>query len=152
MSYSTLSEVRTEAKRRGLRWAHVRDCYRLIKEQEAAKRQHANEVRQTAWYIVKARSPGCWSFWRVGFQHCFAEPVARGKDLTAIPGYDTIAQELTWQFPEYAGPDGTERLWDFLLSPYDRMPPTDELYRKALDLAERYPQETPNARACPEEF
>lgn len=134
MSTATIIEVRREAKRRNLRWADVEAAYHEVKAAEWEKRQRPNEVRETAWVCCTAHSPGCWPFWRHGFVSKFGRIMARGADLTSIPGYDTLAQEVSSYFPEYADP---ECLWDFLLSPYDRMPSKEELYRKALDLAER---------------
>ena len=52
----------------------------------------------------------------------YGERVQRG-DFTAVPGYDGIAQQIAGQFPEYADDGGTERLWAFLMSPYEPLPP-----------------------------
>ena len=114
--------------------AILQEAYREIKAAEIQKRERPNEIRATAWTCYKANSPGCWPFWRHGFYATFKARLARGADYTIIPGYDEIAQEIATEFPEYAGDDGTERLWDFLLSPYDKMPSRDEMLRKAADL------------------
>ena len=53
-------------------------------------------------------------------------------------------------FPEFAGDDGTERLWDFLLSPYDRYPPAEKLYQKALELALSEKKKAKTATPVPE--
>ena len=135
MSLDTLSEVRREVKRRRLSWPAVQDAYREVKAAEWERRQYANEVREAAWCL--ATSPGCWPFWRHGFLSRFGHLIARGADLTSIPGYDLLAQSVALRFPEYATDDGTERLWDFLLSPHDRMPTREQLYRKAVDMAEQ---------------
>ncbi len=54
-----------------------------------------------------------------------------------MPGYDEIAQQIATAFPEYATDDGTQRLWDFLFSPYDKMPSRYELIEEALELADQ---------------
>ena len=38
--------------------------------------------------------------------------------------------------PEYRTDDGTQRLWDFLLSVRDRMPSRDEMIRRAMQRLE----------------
>ena len=125
--------LKREARQRGVAWACAKECYLDLKQMEREKRQRANEVREAAWCIATSR--GCWPFWRHGFLSRYGRLVARGDDITSIPRYDTIAQEVGWYFPEYADDDGTQRLWDFLLSPYDRLPPAEELWRKALAMA-----------------
>lgn len=137
MPSDSLTKIRAEAKRRRIPWAAVQAAYREVKSLEWEKRQRPNEVREAAWCFATPR--GCWPFWRHGFLSRFGKRFARGGDLTHIPKYDTIAQELSWYFPEYAGPDGTERLWEFLMSPYDRMPDRERMYVRALNtvLADR---------------
>ncbi len=119
----------------------IREAYRQIKAGERDKRRRPNEVRATAWWMFTASTPGSWPFWRHGFVARFGRRLARGADFTIIPGYDEIGQEIATQFPEYAGDDGTERLWAFLLSPYDRLPGRDEMMRKARSLAEAWTRE-----------
>jgi hypothetical protein len=132
--------LKREARQRGLCWADVRECYAELRETERERRQHPNELRETAWCI--ATTPGSWPFWRHGFLSRFGRLVARGKDYTSIPRYDTIAQEVAWHFPEYTDDHGTARLWDFLLSPYDRLPDAETLWRKAIEMA-AHRSETP---------
>ena len=100
---------------------------------EVAKRERPNEVRQVAWTLATASTPGSWPFWRHGFVSRWGRQVDR-HDYTAIPAYDEIAQEIATEFPEYA--DGAQELFDFLLSPYDRLPVADQLYRRAMDHVE----------------
>jgi hypothetical protein len=116
----------------------IRQAYHQVKAAERARRERPNEVRATAWWLFTASTPGSWPFWRHGFASRFGRRLARGADFTIIPGYDEIGQEIATQFPEYADDDGTERLWSFLLSPYDRLPNRDEMMRKARDLAETW--------------
>lgn len=146
MSEHILNQFRREAKARGLSWAAVQAAYGEVKLAEREKRERPNEVRQAAWCM--ATTPGCWSFWRHGFCARWGRRVER-HDYTAVPGYDLIGQELASWFPEYADDDGTERLFEFLFSPYDRMPTREELYCKAIDLAEYWAgqvqNESPNA-------
>jgi len=137
MAASSVSEVKRAAKQRGVPWAAVRGAYQELKASESERREHPNQVRAAAWCVATARTPGCWPFWRHGFLSRWGHKLAQGHDYTSIPGYDTISQEIGWMFPEYTGDDGTERLWDFLLSAYDRMPSSEQLYRRALDRAHR---------------
>jgi len=149
-----IAQLRSEAKRRGLRWSDVLDAYRDAKAAEIDKRRRPNEVRQTAWWLATASTPGSWPFWRHGFAKRWGARVDRG-DYTAVPGYDEIAQAIATQFPEYAGDDGTERLFDFLLSPYDRIPGRPELLERALDRAEQAAatdRTDPDAAPVPADF
>lgn len=136
MATDTLQHVRREAKRRDLPFSAVRDAYRQIKQTEREKRERPNEIRALAWMMAVASTPGSWPFWRHGFCSRFGRRLARGADYTIIPGYDEIGQQIGTLFPEYADDDGTERLFEFLLSPYDKLPGPEETYHKALDLAE----------------
>ena len=86
--------------------------------------------------MATASTPGCWPFWRHGFLARWGDKLAKGADYTCVPGYDDLAQEVAAVHPEYSGDDGTERLFDILFSPYNRMPSAEELYRQALELAE----------------
>jgi hypothetical protein len=52
------------------------------------------------------------------------------SDFTCVRGYDALAQEIGWLFPEYAD---AAKLWAFLLSPYDRLPDRGRLYRRAFE-------------------
>lgn len=136
MAKKALYEIRREAQERGLGWSDVQDAYREVKAREWEKRQRPNEIREHAWMMHTASVPGCWPFWRHGFLARFGRQLARGKDHTCVPGYDEIGQQIGTAFGEYAGDDGTERLWEFLFSPYDKLPSREELYRKAMDLIE----------------
>jgi hypothetical protein len=126
-----LSDLRREAASLGLAWSDVQPAYQELKAAEWDRRQRPNEIRAVAWQMATASTPGSWPFWRHGFVSRWGRLVER-SDYTAVPAYDEIAQEIATEFPEYGGDDGTERLWDFLLSPYDRMPPAEQLYRQAI--------------------
>jgi len=133
---SIITHLRHEALDRGLDWAAVEAAYRDEKAIAFETRQRPSEIRATAWHIHTASRPKCWPFWRHGFAARFASRLARGADHTIVPGYDEISQQIGTAFPEYAGDDGTERLFDFLFSPYDKMPGREELYRRAMDRVE----------------
>lgn len=133
---ATIGEIRQEAKRRGVPWAHVRAVYDEIKAGEWARRERPNDVRATAWACANAHAPGKWEFWRHGFRSQYGARVDR-SDYTAIPRYDVLAQELAALFREYAPDDGCERLWEFLLSPYQRYPAAPGMYAEALEVASR---------------
>lgn len=131
-----LQNIRQDARRRGLRWADVHATYMELKAAEQEKRERPNEIRQAAWSMLTTK--GCWPFWRHGFAKRFGRQLAKGADYTIVPGYDEIAQQIGWEFPEYAGDQTqTEALWDFLFSPYDKMPDRMTLYEAALEETER---------------
>ena len=135
----TTKEARREARGRGLPWSAVQEAYYELKEREWAKRERPNEVREAAWMIANAHAPGSWGFWRHGFERRFGRRVYL-SDYTAIPNYDTIAQQIGWYYPEYATDDGTERLFDFLMSPHQTYPTRERLLREALDRVEHAKQ------------
>ncbi len=132
-----MNELRQEARDRNLPWSAVEAAYRDVKAAEWENRRVPNEVRSFAWMLFTASRPGCWPFWRHGFLSRYGRRLARGADHTIIPGYDEITGQVAGSFPQYATPDGEDRLWSFLLSPYDKLPDRHTLYQKALDLAEQ---------------
>lgn len=91
-------------------------------------------MRSTAWYFYTARTPWAWPFWRIGFRSRF-ERLVDAHDFKAVPGFDTLHQEIAGTFPEFADDDGCERLWSFLLSPYNPVPKRAELLARALEVA-----------------
>lgn len=128
-----MTTLRREARDRNLFWPAVVEAYRQIKEAEQAKREQPRAVRRLAWCM--ARPPGWHPFWSFGFQSQWGRQAAE-LDYTVVPGYDEIAQQIGWEFPEYNGDNGAERLFDFLFSPYDRMPGRADMYRQAMDRVE----------------
>ena len=132
-------------------WDTVLALYEEIKIEEREAREPANEVRRTAWHAVVGHNSGSAPFWRHGFAKRFGRRVDL-HDYTAVPGYDEIAQEIATIFPEYAHDSGTEELFAFLFSPYNRLPSREEMFRKAFVRA-AYCQYTPQpGRKQPEEF
>jgi hypothetical protein len=131
---SELQAIRAEAKELGVKWAHVLAAYDQVKAEEAAAREHVNDVRQQAWTTYTADRPYAWEFWRIGFATRFGRIVA-AADYKRIPGYDVLHQEIARRFPEFADDDGCERLWTFLLSPYRPMPRRVVMLRTALERA-----------------
>ncbi len=129
------NQIRREATDRGLTWPAVQAAYCEIKEAEKARREQPNAVREAAWCMATASTPASWPFWRHGFSSRWGARVER-HDYTAVPGYDEIGQQIATWFPEYATDDGTERLFDFLLSPYDKLPTREEIYQKAISRLE----------------
>jgi hypothetical protein len=129
----SIADIQREAKERGLDWATVRGVYCELREQEREKRERPNDIRQAAWSM--ATTLGSHPFWRFGFASRWGKKVDL-HDFTIIPGYDEIGQQIASQFPEYDHDSGTENLFEFLLSPYDKLPTCEELYRKAMTLAE----------------
>ncbi len=138
MADETRNYFRREARQSGLDWQAVQAAYEQIKQTERQRRERPNEIRATAWTMATASTPGCWPFWRHGFASRWGTRIARGADFTVVPGYDEIGQQIGTAFAEYADDDGTERLFEFLLSPYDRLPTREEMYRQAVDLAQQW--------------
>ncbi len=131
-----MCEFRREARRRGFAWSDLRAAFEVLWDGERQKRERPNEIRATAWMMATGSTPGCWPFWRHGFLSRWGGRIAKGQDYTIVPGYDEIGQQIATQFPEYATADGTERLFAFLLSPYDRLPARADVYRRALEMLE----------------
>ncbi len=131
MSASMITRLRREAKRLGLAWPDVLGRYRQLKEEAIERREIPNAVRELAWQIATWYSPGCWPFWRHGFAKRWGRRYFE-NDQTAIPNYDTIQQQVGWYFPQYAGLDAEHALFEFLFSPYDRLPAAAELYDRAI--------------------
>lgn len=140
MAESIIETLRADAKRRGIRWSQVLAAYGEIKAGEIAAREHANELRRQAWTSYTATKPYAWEFWRIGFRTRFGRLVD-AADYKAIPGYDVLHQEVAASFPEFADDTGCERLWAFLLSPYDPLPRRAELLERALERAEQLAQD-----------
>lgn len=111
------------------------DVYQQLKYMAREERSYHNEVRQFAWRCANPRTPGSWPFWRHGFLSRFGRRVER-SGYTGIPNYDGIAQQVGWEFPEFATDEGTDRLWDMLLTPYNRLPSRDELMSQARAILE----------------
>jgi len=153
MANDRIEQVKAEAKQEGIAWGDLRNVAQQIRREEKQKREHANEVRQTAWHCVTAHRPRSWPFWRHGFLARWGHRIAKGQDYTCIPRYDLIAQEVASAFPEYDTDDGTDRLFDLLLSPYDRLPSAADIYAMAFERLYRmkragcYPQ--PSQPALP---
>jgi hypothetical protein len=134
MADSVIETIRAEAKARGVPWSWVLAACRELREQEAAAREHANAVRREAWTFYTALTPWAWSWWRVGFRTRFRKLV-EAHDYKAVPGYDVLHQEMAAAFPEFADDGGCERLWSFLLSPYNPVPKRAELLGRAMEVA-----------------
>lgn len=128
---NTIREAKRQAKKLGLAWPQVEATYKELKARAQAERQGPNELRQQAWFTAMVRTPYRNQFWRVGFRHLWGDLYDAG-DVDSVPNYDTIAQEVASAFPEWT--DRVEELWGFLMSPYNRMPPAEDLYAAALDL------------------
>ena len=125
-------ELKREARKAGLAWDDVQAMFAMLWEGEKLKRERANQVRAAAWFYHRAQHPRCWPFWRHGFVSRYGRRVEKA-DYTVIPGYDTLWQEVSWSFAEYAHDGGCQELWDFLLSPYDKLPEREEVYRRAIE-------------------
>ncbi len=136
MSAEILQTLRAEAKAAGVPWSEVFILVAELKEREIAQRERPNAIRRDAWEMATFNSPGCWPFWRHGFASRFGRRVER-SDFTAIPGYDEISQQIASEYPEYSDDDGTERLFEFLLSDYDKLPAAEDIYRRAIDRVHR---------------
>lgn len=118
-----------------LKQADVNALARDLRDMARESRAYHAEIRQLAWKCANPHSPGSWPFWRHGFASRFGRRVdIRG--YTGIPNYDGIAQQVAWHYPEYATEDGIDRLFELLMSPYDRLPSHDELIEQAKAMLE----------------
>lgn len=130
-SNTTIRNAKRDAKKAGIAWPVLEATYKELKARAQAERQGANELRQQAWFTAMVRTPYRNQFWRVGFRHLWGDLYDAG-DVSRVPNYDTLAQEVAIAFPEWT--DRADELWAFLMSPYDRVPPAVDLYAEALDL------------------
>jgi hypothetical protein len=114
--------------------SHSREAlYRDLKAYARQIREYPNEIRRVAWRIANAGFPTVWPWWRCGFQSLYGRRYNHAG-YVGIPRYDVIADEVALYFPEYGTDDGIERLWEFLMSPYDRMPSREELLQQAEEI------------------
>jgi len=150
MAAASIEAIRTEAKAAGVPWSWVIAACRELRAQEADAREHANEVRRHAWFL-HASAAYAQPFWRIGFRTRFGRLVD-AHDYKRIPGYDTLHRELCCRFPEFADDDGCERLWSFLMAPYDPVPRRAALMARALELAKVRYRERQEAEALRFEF
>lgn len=134
MATQSVETIRTEAKRRGVPWRLVLEVCKELRAEAAAAAEHSNRVRREAWTSYTARTPWAWPFWRIGFRSRFGKRVD-AADYKAVPGHDVLHQQIACQFPEFDGDDGCERLWAFLMAPYEPLPKREALLGRALELA-----------------
>lgn len=122
-----LNELRREASSRGIPWEWVQQAHEQLREAEIEARRD-DLVREAAWCIACGCTPGCWPFWRNGFVSRWGKRV-EASDYTAVPGYDSIQEQVAAMFPDYADPD---RLWDMLFSAYVPRKRPAQLWEEAL--------------------
>lgn len=127
-----LTTIRREAKSRGLRWSDVVDCYRGIRAQFKISRDYDAEIRKAVWSRYQY-TPNCLEFYWCGMQRRFPRAFSDG-DRTLIPGFDTAADGIKYEFPQFDVDDPAEALFEFLQTDPIRMPPAEVHYREALEL------------------
>lgn len=54
-------------------------------------------------------------------------------DMTCLPSFDVLAQEIASHYPELSGDDCCQRLFDLISERVDRLPPAEDTYRNAID-------------------
>ena len=135
MPKSDLQTLRQQARRGELPREEVEAIYRGLIEDAHHQAERRNGVRQLAWHLLVGHDSGSAPFWRHGFAKNYGKRVER-HDYTIIPGYDEIHDSVAREYPEYAGDDGEYRLFDFLFSPYEKLPSRAELYAEAMDIAQ----------------
>lgn len=151
MADPILETIRREAKAGGVPWSWVIEACRELREQARDAREHANEVRRHAWFLYNGSRPWAWPWWRIGFRSRFGKLVD-DHDYKRVPGYDTLHQELCCRFPEFGDDGGCERLWAFLMAPYDPVPRRAKLMAQALESATRRLVERQEAEGVRFEF
>lgn len=124
MTVSTERDARQMAKQLGIRFAIVRDWYRQLRLLARNSVAWEWELRQRVWSHYCG--PNSESFWRHGMQVDFAYAFGEG-DQDAIPGFDEVADLLGWD---------AQQLFDFIRSPYTRMPSAADTWRELFDRLE----------------
>lgn len=105
-----------------------------VTAEQQAKRERSIEIRRaaTAAYF----GPQFERWWAIAFRVRLGKHFADGGDHSTVVGHDTLAATIALEFPEFADEDGTQRLWDFLMSEHDPMPPRAKLLELARDRLE----------------
>lgn len=132
MSHDTRRDIRRRCKLAGIPFATVEETYQELRILHRENRRHSWEMRQRAWEEMVPK--GCHPFWRHGWHVRY--PYAFGEgDVTNIPGFDRVAQAISWEFPELnRDGDPTTALYEFLAQPHDRMPTAEDTWQEAADI------------------
>ena len=117
----------SELKRAGISPLRVRAVYQELRERELSRRQWKWAVRG-AFFAMSGCGTG--QRYKATYRHSFS-----AGDVTNLPALDVLAREMAANFPELDCEDCTERLFELIREPVDRMPPSEATYRKAVDLA-----------------
>ena len=124
-------QLQRRAHKLGISWSDVCDAYHELRASQREGCEHENALRQRAW--EKMVTPGSHPFWRHGFYVRWPRAFAEG-DRTLIPGFDVVADGLSYEFPELRGEnDPAATLYDILCKPYVRMPDRDKTWQQAFD-------------------
>ena len=128
-----ITDARREARDLGIPWDQVSECARELKRLAIDKREAMDGARRCAWQAYchyNGRSDGCHSFWRCGFEHVLGRIANSGRDYTAIRHYDEVAEAVAEQYSEWEGRG--DELWEWLGTPYERLPSTGDFVAEAL--------------------
>lgn len=149
MLKDVLPELKQWASDVGADWGDVLKLKAELIEQERCERYDTDGVRQTAWqaYCHRNSTAGCHGFWRCGFDHVRRRLNKKDTDFASIRGYDTIAEVVRTEFPQWRE-RSTEDLFDWLLNtPYEPWPPRQEFYERAIARIEAEQGSNVNATA-----
>lgn len=120
-----MTDLKAEAKELGLKRADIRALYCELRERDTLAREWKWAIRSDAF----DRSGYGRSFKSV-YRRAFAD-----GDMTQIPCFDMLAQELSWEHPELTRDgDPATALWELLSEPVDRLPAAADTYRETIDL------------------
>lgn len=99
--------------------------YAELRERERLQREWKWAVRNEFW---RMSGHGTGQRYKARYRKAF-----RNGDMTYLNAFDVITDELCETFPELAGDDACQRVFDLIAEGVDRMPAAEETYRKAVD-------------------
>ena len=112
----------------GLDWSHVRAIYCELRELETARIARTLEMRRAAFQAFSHKHGGRY---KLAHRQAF-----NGGDMTSLPHFDEVAQELaSTDIPELGQDDPAAALWQLISEPAPHLPTADETMRQAIDMA-----------------
>lgn len=128
-------EVRQQIRDKGLRQSEVRAIYSDLRKQQREELEWEWSIRQWVWNRY-AYSVGSRSFWRHGMWVKYRAAFEEG-DMDQIPGWDTAAQALLYEFPGFADEgEASQKLFDLIREPHTRLPSIEETWQQAIAACE----------------
>lgn len=129
----TKTQAKRIARQHSIDFTIVERVHQDIRRGLESQLKPAWELRREAYRIL---APTCQTWWRTFGNQSIREfdGAFIDGDYTRIPRFDEVADELVGQFPEFVSIDSpSETLFEFIRSPYQRMPPESETWPLAID-------------------